>query len=287
MPDDDWGTVNIKPKKATAREVGTLRKRYEEQRDILGQLAADAPSDHLAREYMRVRADVETGLSRLDALESTDATLYARPTTPSPDRATVAQRPQPEWSAPAMTGSDPVESEYGVEAGTQYVDKTRLVMIPLIGIVLLAALGFFVWRSMSSRGEDNSRIVEQRNRDVPVTEATESTAPVPVAASPAGPLTIQPDSQDFGTIRKGTRATRQYDLTNVGNTELVLKVARSACRCMYYEYVDKLPAKGNSNLTVTIDGGKAKKGELRETVEIKAKTGDTSYGSIEVIALIE
>ncbi|HXI14278.1 MAG TPA: DUF1573 domain-containing protein [Thermoanaerobaculia bacterium] len=291
MPDDDWGTVNIKSTKGTAREVAALRKRYEEQREILAQLAADAPSDHLAREYMRVMADVEASLARLDSLESSDTTIYARPVPPTAERPAPVERPQPEWSSSATAGSDAVGDFAPTETETHSVDKTRAFMFSVIGVVLLAAFGFYAWRSMSGSDKERPRIVEQRDNDVPARETPVTVEPAASpAASPdasAGPLTIKPDSHDFGTIRKGTRATRQYDLTNGSDSDLVLKVSRSGCRCMYYEYVDKLPANGNSNLTVTVDGGKAKKGELRETIEIKAKTGDTSYGSIEVVAQIE
>lgn len=265
---DDWGTVSIKPAKKTGREIASLRQRYVQQREALGQLAADAPSDHLAREYMRVRAEVEDALAKLDALEESDPSLQSRPG--AADAPASRVKPFfPDATQPMARGEGSGE-------------RTRLFLIPLIGLLVLGLLGFFVWRSFDKRERATDLIVESPSATITPIEPEVVEPP-----KPTSPLAITPSSHEFGTIRRGTRATRQFELTNRSASLVTFKVARSSCRCLYYEYLDKLEPRGKSSLTVSVDGGRAKGGLIQETIEVRDKTSNQPLGSFGIVATIE
>ena len=121
-------------------------------------------------------------------------------------------------------------------------------------------------------------------KPAPVTE----THPAPVTPAPKpklAALKIDPPTHDYGTIRKGTRAVRQFQLTNNTDQPLSLDVARSACRCLYYEY-RAVPAHGKETITVTIDGAKAKRGSLHETVAVSSRKDPLVSGNLDVTATI-
>ena len=99
-------------------------------------------------------------------------------------------------------------------------------------------------------------------------------------------MKIAPALADYGTIRKGTRAVRQFQVTNTTNAPVEITVARSACRCLYYDYNSKLPPKGQETITVTVDGARAKAGPLQEQIQIRGKNNPTIAGAMTVQATI-
>jgi hypothetical protein len=64
-------------------------------------------------------------------------------------------------------------------------------------------------------------------------------------------------------------------------------VARSHCRCLYYDYAAKVPANGKETVTVTVDGARAKAGALNETLQITAKGAAPGTASFSVRAEIQ
>ena len=70
---------------------------------------------------------------------------------------------------------------------------------------------------------------------------------------------------------------------------LSIAVARSACKCLYYEYdaKAKLPPKAKEALTVTIDGARAKAGALDEKIAVSSKDDPNATGTIGVRAVIK
>ena len=117
-----------------------------------------------------------------------------------------------------------------------------------------------------------------------MTSAPPAVTPAP---RPAITLKVAPTTADYGTIRKGTRAVRQFQVTNTGDTAIDFEVARSACRCLFYDYNGKLPAKGQETITVTIDGARAKAGTLQEQVDVHAKKDRSKSASFTVQATIK
>src|SRR5205085_12056099 len=112
-------------------------------------------------------------------------------------------------------------------------------------------------------------------------------APVPPAPATAGVLKVMPSVADYGTIRRGTRAVRQFEVSNATAEPMTITVARSQCRCLYYDYAGKVPAKGKDTITVTVDGAKAKAGVLNETLEVAAKGVPAATTTIGVRAEIK
>ncbi|MFP5246680.1 MAG: DUF1573 domain-containing protein [Thermoanaerobaculia bacterium] len=203
----------------------------------------------------KLTGDVDRALARLDALEGPAA---------------AAQRPLVAHPAAAMDESFEPEP------------RSRIGLIIAAAVIALAVIAGLVWWASSDRMKPAA--------ETPIVEEPVTTAPVETAAtqpppSPT-PLAVTPPSHDYGTIRKGTRATRQYELANNSDEPMTVQVARSACRCLFYEHAPVIPPKGKENLTVTIDGARAKAGELRETIQVSAKSNPAMKASFDVIATI-
>jgi hypothetical protein len=259
---DDFGTVNVN-RGQRAREIEVMRAHYRRHREALVSMAADAPTESLASAYQRLIHDIDSSLTKLDDLEGRGA-------------GTIPLAPPP-----TLPGDQPIaHTMYGDDepTHTDYVPpydapsgggKSRLAIMLLAGLLVLGAIGWLVWRGSSDRKPDGVVID---------TAATTDTAPIPdpdttttIAAPIASELAMTPAVQNYGTIRKGTRATRQFEINNRTDAPITVSVSRSTCRCLFYEYVELVPPKGKESVTVTIDGARAKAGELRETVKVTSK----------------
>lgn len=303
---DEFGTVNVR-RGDRAREIEVIRQHYRTHRDALTRMIADAPTEHLAGEYQRLINEIDTALAKIDELD-------ARPSSPNlPAAGVVAPAPERARTEPG-TRSAPL----GTQPGTRPLvapptaaplpdvgmyeppleeprSSSRVLLIVAIGVVVLGIIGWLMWRA-SDRGATKP-IVE-----APATTATQPVsdtaavdtgtivpaAPEPAATTPAaaGALRVTPALQDYGTIRKGTRAVRQFEVTNTTAAPITITVARSQCKCLYYEYAAPLAAKKKGTITVTVDGARAPAGDLRETLAVRAKSDPSVQAQLEISATI-
>ena len=281
---DDFGTVNVK-RGDRAREIEVVRQRYGTHRDALTRMIPDAPNEQLAAEYQRLVASIDDSLRKLGELEGrgTDATAPAFGETQRMGT-TPGNRP--------LVSSGPVTdhgiANYDVPTDRPSGNGSRVLLMLVIGVVVLGVIGWLIWRASSDHKPASAQVIEQpASTTSPDTAAATTAAPVPVPV--AASIRIAPEVADYGTIRKGTRAVRQFEITNLTSTPLSITVARSACKCLYYEYdaKRKLPAKGKEALTVTIDGARAKAGALDEKVAVSSKDDPNATGTIGVRAVVK
>jgi hypothetical protein len=280
---DDFGTVNV-TRGQRAREIEVMRAHYRRHREALVSMQADAPTETLATAYSHLIREIDSALQKLDELEHrgtsggtiplvTDKPRYktepgARPLTPNPI----------EDDAPTETGYMPPE-----EAPSR--SNVRAAVMIVVSLLVLASIAWLIWRGSSDR---EPAVVEQpvAGTDTAGTDTAVET-PATVAPEPvASAVTVTPATHDYGVVRKGTRATRQFEIVNNGEEPLTVQVARSACRCLYYEYQPLIPPKNKETLTVTVDGAKAASGELRETVRVTAKSDPSVATSFDITATI-
>jgi len=265
---DDFGTVNVRPG-ARAREIEMLRENYRKHRAALEQMVAEAPTEQLAGEYNRLIASIDTSVRKLDELEG----VGGRPLVPPPDTDAVYEPP------PTAPGAG----------------SSRILLIVVAGLVVLGAIGWMIWRASSDRSaaatSSSPQIIEQ-----PVTTTTSPTETaatmVPVAtpepATAAAALRVTPAVQDYGTIHRGTRAVRQFELTNTGEVPISIDVARSSCRCLYYDYNNKkIAPKARETITVTVDAARAKTPTINEQIAVTAKEDPAATATIGVRAEIK
>jgi hypothetical protein len=268
---NEFGTVNVR-KGDKAREIDILRQQYNRHRESLTAMAAEAPSEHLAAEYHRLIKEIDAALGKLGELEG------LRPSDTQPLK-TTEPGARPLVTPPGMINPDADEPA----GATSPIP--RVAMIIAAGVVVLALIGWLLWRAS---GERKSTPIETRTDTVVANDTAPPPQPVTPAPKPLpATLSIDPPAQDYGTIRKGTRAVRQYQVTNNSEQPVSLEVARSACRCLYYDYAGSIAAHGKETITVTVDGAKAKAGALRETVNVSAKKDPSVTGSFQVNALIQ
>jgi len=280
MTDEDFGTINIR-RGERAREIEVLRQHYRHHREALTRMIADAPTEHLAGEYTRLIGEIDRSMLKLDELDGVAPAVAAVP---------------PVTHDPAKAHGDPLRdhaadlASHPLTANPQFDDestlpgvvmpdgaepRSRMPLMVLVAVVVLGFLGWMIWRASS---RDERPVVEE-------TTATEvDTAPIEAPA--VADLVLAPAAHDYGTIRKGTRATRQFEIANNTDEPMAIEVARSACRCLFYEHAPVIPPKAKEALTVTVDGARAKAGELRETVKISAKSDPGVATSFDVIATI-
>ncbi len=230
-------------------------------------LVSDAPTELIAAHYRRVIADIDVSLAKL---EQTD-----NPLPPPPIR-----RSEP-GMRPLVTpkvDEDATVTDYASSDASD--SRSRLLLIAAAAVIALAAIGWLIWKA--SDKPDTPAIVEK----TATTTVAEEETPV-AAAAPAGrPLSVTPDTIDYGIIRKGTRITRQYEIVNNSEEPLSPQVSRSTCRCLYYEHAPVVPPKAKESLTVTIDGAKAKPGPLLESIRITSKSDPSIVTTFDVTATV-
>ena len=276
---DDFGTVTTKSGDRS-REIARLREHYKNHRDALSGLSGDSPSDHLATEYQRLIAEIDAAVRKLDELEGkaplTPATLNVdtnpmlrpktRPGATAPGNRPLMRTEEPMVAAPGAANP-----------------QSRMALILGAGLVVILGIAGLIWYASSGKRpapNATTTIVEQ-----PVA-TTNTTPPTISPASPPSAVKITPTLADYGTIRKGTRAVRQFEVVNNSASPIELQVARSQCRCLFYDYKSKLVGGGKETITVTIDGARAKQGELREDVQISAKNDPSITSTFTVQATI-
>jgi hypothetical protein len=289
MSSDDFGTINVR-RGERAREIEVLRQHYRQHRDALQRMNLDAPTEHLASEYTRLVAEIDRALGKLDELEGITSAPPTAPPAHEPTRPhgdpLAAQRPrstepptEPGLRPLATPPRDPIADAPTIPPG-EVEPASRLPLIIGAALLALALIGWLIWRASRDRGTDT--IVEERpaavatgTTDTGVT--AEDTDTIAAAGTPTG-LTVAPAAHDYGVIRKGTRATRQYEISNTTEEPITIQVARSTCRCLFYEHAPVIPPKAKESLTVTIDGARAKAGELREQLRVASKA-DAAIGT--------
>lgn len=286
---DDLGTVNLR-RGERGREIEVLRQQYRRHREHLEKMTADAPTEHLASEYQRIVRAIDASLLKLDELEGRGQVPAAppRPQVPLPAARPEGINPdtqpamRPLQPHPALRhleedDADTPELQFEEEGGRRGM---RTLLIVLVAVVALAVIGWLVWRSSS--GESDAPL--------PVTE-TESVAPAEPDTATVEPrasaLAVTPASHNYGLVRKGTRSTRQFEIANPTTEPMNVQVARSECRCLFYEYIDTIAPNSKEMLTVTVDGTRAKAGELRETIKVSAKGDPAKSATFDVVASVQ
>jgi len=236
---DDFGTVNLS-RADRAREVEVMRQQFRRHREALVNLAADAPTEHLAAEYRRLIQELDNSIHKVDELEG-------KP---------LVRTPEP----PPMVEDEP---------------RSRVAIIVVVAVIALALIGGLTWWASRDRAPEQEQTVVQ-----------ETVATTETVAAPVPMLTVTPTSHDYGVIRKGTRATRQFEIANRSEEPVSIAIARSTCRCLFYEHAEVVPPKGKETITVTVDGARAEAGDLRETIRLTSKANPTVGTSFDIIATI-
>lgn len=286
---DDFGTINAR-RGERAREIEVLRQHYRQHRDALVRMTTDAPTEHLASEYQRLIAEIDRALGKLDELEGRPAVAAVPP--PRAHGDPHVARSSSAGMRPLAGHDTEIDTDLGEppvlpppDDGYQYEQpRSRLALIAGTALLALVLIGWLIWRASSDRDPAAGAIVEDT---AATTTAAETTSAPDTVAEPVSGLSVTPPSHDYGTIRKGTRAVRQYEVSNNTDEPVTIQVARSACRCLYYDYTALVPPRAKETVTVTVDAGKAKAGELRESIRVSAKSDPSVGTSLDVIATIQ
>jgi hypothetical protein len=210
--------------------------------------------------------------SLVKMLEDVDAQLRELEVFDTPAARPLVTTPDYEEPATAQPGAGP-----------------RVLLIAGIGLLALVLIGWLVWRASSDRPAAPGTVVEETTATVaPEDEEPTTTAPATVAEVPvANVLAATPASRDYGLVRKGTRVTRQYEIANNSEEPVSITLARSVCRCLYYEHAPVIPPKAKESITITVDGAKAKAGTLRESIKVTSRSDPSIGTSIDVIATVQ
>jgi hypothetical protein len=281
---EEFGTVNMR-RGDRSREIEVLRQQYKRHRETLTGMIADAPTEYLATEYQRLIVELDASLQKLNELEAPRAATAAGAvrTGTSPGVDTQPMRTDP--------GKRPLVSTPGGHYETPMAEpghgnRTLLIAIIVAALTVLAILAWLMLRSGDERPV--APIVTETAVPVEETDETTTISPAPPMTSdaPSVSIAIQPASHNFGVIRKGTRAVRQYELTNSTDQPMTITIARSACRCLYYSHSPVVAPKGKETITVTIDGARAKPGVLQETIKVSSKSDPSVVASMNVSATV-
>jgi hypothetical protein len=277
---EDWSTINVTRERAMGREVDLLRRQYAEHREALGKLAANAPTEVLAREYVRLQGEIDQAIARLADLERGSSARNAPPPASPPTISDTARSFLP----PVQLGNEPAEP---LSMPAERGNTGRILLIAASAAIVLAVLGYLVWKR-SAQGPGATTVQEVKTT-TNATAISSVAPPVPAPAVAATPrsLSVTPVSFDYGRIRKGTRAVHKFELVNSTARPIPLAVSRAACRCLWFQYARSIPANGRITLGVTVDGARAKKGSLKETVTVSASKDPQISASFDLTANVQ
>ena len=294
MTDEDWSEREIDRGAAIDREVDRLRGVYRDHAETLSKLAASAPSKQLARRYQELISEINKSIVGLDEVEpGAIARKTGETPAPMPEREKPTRElplPVPPSPPPAPPKAPPAErpilSTYAASPPPEESEQgalLRIVFIVGLAVVLIAVLGLFVWKYSGDRPAPRNDDTPPPVVAIPVAEEPVAPAPEPKPVRPTH-LTVSPQQQDFGTVAKGTSGVRTFELTNTGTRPLTLEIARSKCRCLWYDPPKSIPAGGRGTLTVRVDGTKAPAGLLAESIEISGKGDPDATAVLEITA---
>jgi len=264
MSDDDVSTVSYRKEKVT-KEFEMLKARYESHRVTLEQLITDSPTETLAGRYADVMMEVDSAIRKLEELQKPPGRPATQPGGAVLPGVALPVPPSPPASSSAGSKSlhRPVSDHGSPQAARPGInpDRPRLLTIILVGAVVLAVLGWLAWTLLAKKGDSDQPVAATTNT------AIESTP----AAEPPSTLEIDPQTADYGVVRKGTRVAKNFSVTNNGDAPLTLDLPRSTCRCLWFDVKGAVPANGSLMLGVIVDGARAKSGKLEETITIRTK----------------
>lgn len=273
MSNDDLSTVNFKKDKV-AKEFEVLRQRYEDHRHTLERLIGESPTESLAGKYADILMDIDSAILKLQELQRGSDSTVSRQTPVSPRAATL-----PGMASAANQPLRRTSPEVAADTGETIAisgERNRTLLTVLAGVALLALLGWLAWNFLAKRDSAESAAI--------------ATAPAVVEEAPAPEpetLVVDPATLDYGIIRKGTRIAKSFVIRNNGETPLTLDIPRSSCRCLWFDFKGPVPANGTLQLGVIVDGGRAKAGQLEETMTIATKENPEAKATFTVNATIQ
>jgi hypothetical protein len=294
---EEFGTVSVR-RGDRARELEALRQRYRQHRESLMLLVSDAPTEHLATEYQRLVRDIDVALAKIGELEGRSGTAPGVAGAAAATASSTKTVPPRESMPVTLSQGDLLHSE--TEPGNRTLipppgaaqayemppsASSRMALIAVAAIIVIALIGFLIWRASSDRGGPQPAAVAPLMESAPVTAPVTSAPPPPPPPPPA--LVITPAVVDFGTVGKGTRAARQLEITNNTAETIPIRVSRSQCRCLFYEYADKVAPKKKETVTVTVDGARAKAGTLDETITVSTKKAPAVSTTFQVTGTVK
>lgn len=255
---EDFGTVSLRRGDRT-REIEVLRLHRES--------------------LVKMLADVDQQLRELEL------TSPPPPPPPPPHPALRGhEEPQGAASRPIVNTTLDYEDPGVMNPG----GGMRVLLILGAAVLALALIAWLIWRASSDRPASTGTVIEESTTAADTTTTAPATVEETDTIAPASAeaLIVRPLSQDYGLVRKGTRVTRQYEVTNNTEEPVSIVLSRSVCRCLYYEHAPVIPPKAKESVTVTVDGAKAKAGTLRETIKVTAKSAAANGTSFDVIATV-
>src|SRR5690242_2195470 len=149
MP-EEFGTVNLK-QGAQTREIELIRRHYRAHRDALARLIGDAPTEYLASEYQRLISEIDMAVRKLDELEGKPSTSPGTTAAPAfTDTNPAIRTSTGAGTRPLVRPNEPVGATSYIPPAAPGV-QSRIAIIVAAGIVVLAIIGWLIWRASSER----------------------------------------------------------------------------------------------------------------------------------------
>lgn len=274
---------------ADDRELGVLISRYREHRDTLRRLSASAPDTRLAERYEKLVEALSVTIERLGEMQRTERNApdelseLAMPliegtrersepsSLPFEDDDELPEDTDERPMDPMESGSwdQPFVRDFGDREDEETGSKLPLILILLVGLPILAGL---IWMRATGEPESSERISSESQSEETVVEETRQS------------LTVRPASHDYGTVRRGTRSSHTFTISNDTEQTINVTVDRSSCRCLWYDVPDGGLEPGESGrLVITVDGSRVT-GSLAETVVVRG--GSSFSATIDLDAVI-
>lgn len=142
-------------------------------------------------------------------------------------------------------------------------------------IVLTLALASFAFVSCKKNEDASSKInsetVTSENTTAPEVANSIETSTTETVKDGTPVATFNKTEHDFGSIKKGSRNETEFEITNSGNTDLVIINASASCGCTVPEY-PKTPIKPGNSAKIKVAFNASSVGNQSKTVTLTTNT---------------
>ena len=282
---DDWRDKDLRRASSEEREEGYVRWRLEQHRDALRKLAESAPVHWVAERCLDLSNQIDTELGVEDR-------RFTHSDAPLPEVALIEDDVEDTISEDPELGDGEIDRlilprvrpSWEVSDIPPQPRAHRSVSAPIVvigsAIVFLSVIAGLIWWTQSPDPPVRKGVAVPPG---PAIEVTEERLAMPESSFVA----VEPTGHDYGLVFRGQRGTQTFAIRNLTDDKLEIRMQRSQCRCLWYQYDDELEPGESAEITIALDGGRIPSGRLTETVGIVLRDTEELIGEIHLTAEIE
>ena len=294
MSDDDWRERDLQHTPPDDRDEEYVKWRLKRHSDTLKELADSAPVPWVAEKCRDLSRQIDSEL-RVDERRFTHTDTLLPESVAEWDEPGEEVLEAAEEDGPLDEVIFPKRRQEEVEYQpvVPYEDRQRTaersqprsIAAPLLviasALVLLSVIAALVWWSRTPERAEPGTPALSAGPTINVSEDR------PAADIGLPSVSVEPQGHDYGLVLRGQRVSRTFVVRNLTGETLDIRLQRSQCRCLWYQYDDELEPGETVQMVIAVDGGKAPSGRLTERIGILSRKDPITYAEVRLTAVVE